>query len=99
LNETYDPIYVGDFLGNQNVAANFVVVPEPSTLVAGVVGIAGLVVVFRRRCLAGFCKYIEAGNEKAAQGGLPLSGCIDCLLRSHRRLHGQQACLAASVLM
>lgn len=42
LNEAYDPIYVGDYLGNQNVAANFVDIPEPSTLVLGVVALASL---------------------------------------------------------
>jgi hypothetical protein len=49
LNETYDPIYVGDFLGNQNVAANFAVVPEPSTLVLGVAGLASLALASVRR--------------------------------------------------
>ena len=31
LNESYDPAYVGDYLGNQNVAANLAPIPEPST--------------------------------------------------------------------
>jgi hypothetical protein len=42
LDETYDPINVGDYLGNQNVAANFVDIPEPSTLILGVIALAGL---------------------------------------------------------
>ena len=42
LNEAYDPANVGDFLGNQNVAANFAIVPEPSTFVLGISCLAGL---------------------------------------------------------
>jgi hypothetical protein len=42
LHDTYDPSYVGDFLGNQNVAANFAQVPEPSTFVLGISCLAGL---------------------------------------------------------
>lgn len=41
LHDTYDPAYVGDFLGNQNVAANFAV-PEPSTVVLGCLAALGL---------------------------------------------------------
>ncbi len=45
LHDTYDPNHlewVGDFLGNQNVAANFAV-PEPGTLtLLGIIGLAGL---------------------------------------------------------
>ncbi len=50
LDETYDPANVGDYLGNQNVAANFVV-PEPSTFVLGVSCLAGLGFVALRRNL------------------------------------------------
>ena len=49
LNETYDPAFVGDFLGNQNVAANFALVPEPSTFLLGIAGLAGLGFVTARR--------------------------------------------------
>jgi hypothetical protein len=42
LNEAYDPAFVGDFLGNQNVAANFAPIPEPSTFVLGGLGAIGL---------------------------------------------------------
>jgi hypothetical protein len=48
LNETYDPAVVGDFLGNQNVAANFAI-PEPSTFVLSIAGLAGLGFVAPRR--------------------------------------------------
>ena len=51
LNETYDPAFVGDFLGNQNVAANFAVVPEPSTFLLGIAGLGGLGFVTLRRKL------------------------------------------------
>lgn len=37
LSDTYDPALVGDYLGNQNVAANFAI-PEPGTFVLGAVG-------------------------------------------------------------
>jgi hypothetical protein len=46
LHEAYDPAYVGDYLGNQNVAANLV--PEPSTLVLGALGAIGLGWLARR---------------------------------------------------
>lgn len=49
LNDNYDPAYVGAFLGNQNVAVNFGVVPEPSTLALGMVGLMGLGLARRRR--------------------------------------------------
>ncbi len=49
LNETYDPAYVGDYLGNQNVAANFALVPEPSTLVLAISCLAGLGFVALRK--------------------------------------------------
>jgi hypothetical protein len=42
LHDTYDPSFVGDFLGNQNAAANFAQIPEPSALVLGALGILGL---------------------------------------------------------
>ena len=48
LHDTYDPAYVGDFLGNQNAAANFAV-PEPSTFVLAALGIVGLGFVARRK--------------------------------------------------
>lgn len=41
LHDSYDPAYVGDYLGNQNVAANFAV-PEPSTVWLGAIGMSGL---------------------------------------------------------
>ena len=47
LNEAYDPLHVGDFLGNQNAAANFAV-PEPSSFVLAVLGVLGLGFAARR---------------------------------------------------
>ena len=54
LHDTYSPGYVGAFIGNQNVAANFAPagVPEPSTLVMGGLGALGVAIgacVRRRR--------------------------------------------------
>ncbi len=49
LNEAYDPAFVGDFLGNQNVAANFAPIPEPSTFVLAGLGAIGLWLAGRRR--------------------------------------------------
>ncbi|MGD9632146.1 MAG: VIT1/CCC1 transporter family protein [Pirellulales bacterium] len=45
LHDSYDPAYVGDFLGNQNVAANLAPIPEPSTFVLS--GIAALALAWR----------------------------------------------------
>ena len=42
LNDTYDPGLVGDFLGNQNVAANFAPVPEPNTFLLGGLGLVAI---------------------------------------------------------
>ena len=53
LSDTYSPDLVGAFLGNQNVAANFAplqAVPEPSSLVMGVLGAIGMgFIAYRRR--------------------------------------------------
>jgi hypothetical protein len=47
LDDAYNPDNVGEYLGNQNVAANLV--PEPSTLVLGVLGMVGVVIAATRR--------------------------------------------------
>ena len=49
LNDTYDPGLVGDFLGNQNVAANFALIPEPSTFRLGGLGLVTIGFVVRRK--------------------------------------------------
>lgn len=53
LHDTYDPAYVGKYLGNQNVAVNFAAnaaVPEPSSLALLAIGaVAGAIGVMRRR--------------------------------------------------
>ncbi len=48
LNETADDTTIGDYLGNQNVALNFVDVPEPSSL-ALLGGTIGMCFIRRRR--------------------------------------------------
>jgi hypothetical protein len=55
LQDAYDPSLVGDFLGNQNVAANFAPpVPEPTALVLGGIGaICVGFVGYRRRMKEG----------------------------------------------
>jgi hypothetical protein len=54
LHDTYDPSYVGNFLGNQNVAVNFAaLVPEPSSFVLGGIGaICVWLASYRRRMKA-----------------------------------------------
>jgi len=47
LSDVYDPALVGDYLGNQNVAANLV--PEPSTLALGALGLVGLAFAARQK--------------------------------------------------
>ena len=39
LNDAYDPLYVGDFLGNQNVAVNLIPEPATGTLLGGGLGL------------------------------------------------------------
>lgn len=48
LSDNYDPSLVGDYLGNQNVAANLVV-PEPSTFVLAAMGLLGFVIAGVRK--------------------------------------------------
>lgn len=48
LHDAYDPAYVGDYLGNQNVAVNFAI-PEPSAFVLAGLGAVTLWGVRRRK--------------------------------------------------
>jgi hypothetical protein len=41
LHDSYNALYVGDYLGNQNVAANFLI-PEPNTMVLALLGAVAL---------------------------------------------------------
>jgi len=47
LHDNYNPAYVGDYLGTQNVAANFAI-PEPSTFVLGLFAFVALGFAVRR---------------------------------------------------
>jgi len=49
LYDSYDPSYVGAYLGNQNVAVNLVQVPEVSTVILSGLGAIGLFFASRRR--------------------------------------------------
>ncbi len=49
LNETYDPAYVGDFLGNQNVAANFARFQSRARSCWAAFGLLGLGFAARRK--------------------------------------------------
>ncbi|MBX9652664.1 PEP-CTERM sorting domain-containing protein [bacterium] len=49
LNDSYDPSFVGAYLGNQNVAVNLVQVPEVSTFILCGVSAIGLLIAGYRR--------------------------------------------------
>lgn len=49
LNDNYDPMYVGDYLGTQNVGVNFAPVPEPGTMALAGLGVTCLLLASHRR--------------------------------------------------